>query len=171
MSAIRESSASSLQPAQATELSLLLDLEARWENVKRTTPSQGLRGGHGTDDLLGRQKAYEAFRSKLVAYNNRYKPPHVPELLLNTPARLSKWCQKVRNVYLQVEGDPRVLYPADLLEKAYQRADQMAARMNKVCVSRLVSPGTVRSVIGDLEALSKWCDELGRTSSMNPGAV
>ena len=36
-----------------------------------------------------RSEAYDAFRGKLVAYNRRYAPAHVPELLLNTPPRLA----------------------------------------------------------------------------------
>src|SRR5438477_11889072 len=106
MSDITLAAAPTLEPAQATELCLLLDLEARWENLRRA-PAPGLQGGHGTENLLGRQKVYEAFHSKLVAYNSRYKPAHVPELLLNTPVRLAKWCQNVRNVYLQLESAPQ----------------------------------------------------------------
>ena len=161
---------SSLETTQATDLFLLLDLEARWENLSRTPPEDP-RGGHGTKDLLSRQRVYQAFHSKLVAYNNRYKPPHMPELLLNTPDRLGKWCQRVRNIFLQVECDPQAIYPAHLLEKAYQWADRMAARMNKACVSRPISSGTVRSAIGDLDAVSHWCDDLTRFSSENRAAV
>ena len=94
MSGGREAKAANLQPAQTTALSLLLDLEARWENL-RNTPSQSPQAGHGTQDLLVRQKVYEAFHSMLVAYNNRYAPAHIPELLLNTPARLGKWGEMV----------------------------------------------------------------------------
>ena len=64
MSGLNEASPPNRQAAQATELSLLVDLEARWENLRKA-PSQDLAGEHGTDDLLGKQKAYEAFHSKL----------------------------------------------------------------------------------------------------------
>jgi hypothetical protein len=161
MSGLNEASPLNHQAGQATELSLLVDLEARWENL-RVARSQDLAGGHGTDYLLGKQKAYEAFHSKLTAYNHRYGPPHTPELLLNTPARLGKWCEKMRNIYLQVESDPRAVYPAHLIEKAYRWADRMAARINKAPVSRLTVPGTVRSAIQELEAVGKWCDDLAR---------
>ena len=92
---MRETSAGTLDPAQATELSLLVDLEARWENLRKT-PSPDPEVVAATQDLKAKQKAYEAFRAKLVAYNKQYSPAHVPELLLNTPARLGIWCRKMR---------------------------------------------------------------------------
>ena len=165
MSGGREANAANLQPAQTTALSLLLDLEARWENL-RNTPSQSPQAGHGTQDLLARQKVYEAFHSMLVAYNNRYAPAHISELLLNTPSRLGKWCQTMRDIYLQVERDPQAVYPVHLLEKAFRWADRMAARMNKAGVNRLTPPGTIRSAIEELEAVGRWCDDLAQTSSL-----
>ena len=57
--------AGSLDLAQAAELSLLVDLEARWENLRK------LNLGHSLQALLERQKAYDAFHAKLVAYNRR----------------------------------------------------------------------------------------------------
>ena len=164
MPGINEASTPNHPTTQATELSLLVDLEARWENLRKA-PSQDLAGGHGTHDLLEKQRTYEAFHSKLTAYNHRYEPPHIPELLLNTPTRLGKWCEKMRNIYLQVESDPRAVYPVHLMEKAYRWADRMAVRINKPRVSRSAVPGTIRSAIGELEAVGKWCDELARASS------
>jgi hypothetical protein len=88
--------AAPLDLAQASELSLLVDLEARWENLRKVAP------GYSLQDLQARQKAYDAFHAKLVAYNRRYTPPHVPELLLNTLGTshdtagaleaLAQWC-------------------------------------------------------------------------------
>ena len=72
---LKEAISGSLGPAQAAELSLLVDLEARWENLRQTSPGD-------LQDLHGRQKAYDAFHTKLVAYNKQYRPAHVPELLL-----------------------------------------------------------------------------------------
>jgi hypothetical protein len=54
--------------------------------------------------------AHYAFQAKLRAYNRRYSPPHVPELLLNTAARLRKWCQAMRDLYPLIEPD---LHPSD----------------------------------------------------------
>jgi hypothetical protein len=72
---LKEAISGSLGPAQAAELSLLVDLEARWENLRQTSPGD-------LEDLHGRQKAYDTFHTKLVAYNKQYRPAHVPELLL-----------------------------------------------------------------------------------------
>ena len=114
--------------------------------------------------LQSKQKAYEAFHTKLVAYNNRYTPPHVPELLLNTPSRLGIWCRTMRDLYLKVEHDPQGHCPVHLLEKAYGWADSVSTRMNKHRVSRSTSPGTIRAAIQDLEALGPWCDDLAKVA-------
>src|SRR5262249_22601140 len=119
----------SLGPAQAADLSLLVDLEACWENLRQTSPGD-------LHDLHGRQKAYDSFPTKLVAYNRKYRPAHVPELLLSTPSRLRRWCQAMRRLYLQVEHDPKGHCPVYLLEKAYRRADRISARLNKDRVKR-----------------------------------
>jgi hypothetical protein len=164
MSGINEASPPNEQTARAIELSSLVDLEARWENL-RTAPLPDLAGRHGTDDLLTRQKAYEAFHAKLTAYNDRYKPPHIPELLLNTPARLAKWCDRMRSIYLQVESHPRAVYPIHLLEKTYRWADRIAVRLKKPSVSRSTVARTIRCAIEELEAVGKWCDEVARIPS------
>src|SRR5438105_3389192 len=87
--------------AQAKELALVVDLEARWENLR--TSSQTAKSPPTIQDLHGKQKAYEAFRLKLAAYNKRYSPSHIPELLLNTGIRLGGWCRTMRELYLKLE--------------------------------------------------------------------
>lgn len=153
MSERKEAISGSLSPAQAAELALLVDLEAHWENLRQTSPGD-------LKDLHGRQKAYDAFHAKLVAYNKLYRPAHVPELLLNTPSRLRLWCRAIRDLYLQVEDDPKAHCPVHLLEKAYRHADRIGARMNKDKVNRCPPPGKIRDVIGELEVLGEWCDRL-----------
>src|SRR5258707_5439965 len=100
MPEMREAASGTLPAAQAAELALLVDLEARWENLRKTPAPDGTTA---TLDLVDRQKSYETFRTKLVAYNDRHTPAHVPELLLNTPSRLGAWCRRMRDLYLQVE--------------------------------------------------------------------
>ena len=93
MSQIKEAPTVNLDQAQAIKLSLLVDLEAGWENLRKSPTSEADR----TDtrqDLQGRQKAYEVFRAKLAAYNQAYTPGHVPEVLLNTPVRLGIWSRR-----------------------------------------------------------------------------
>src|SRR5689334_15611073 len=118
MPEMTEASVGNLDHAQATELSVLVELEAHWENMRKSL-SRSPEAASTVQALQGKQKAYEAFHSKLVAYNNRYTPPHVPELLLNTPVRLGLWCRMMRDLYLKVEQDPRGHCPVHLLEKAY----------------------------------------------------
>lgn len=157
-----EAASGILPAAQAAELALLVDLEARWENLRKT-PASGAAAV--TLDLVNRQKCYETFHAKLVAYNNRHTPAHVAELLLNTPSRLGAWCRRMRDLYLQVEHDPQGHRPAHLLEKAYRCADGMSVRLNKDLISRSPPPATVGAAIRDLEALAAWCDALDRATT------
>ena len=163
MPEISEASVGDLDSAQATALSVLVDLEAHWENMRKIR-SRDPEVRSTVQDLQGKQKAYEAFHTKLVAYNNRYSPAHVPELLLNTPSRLGIWCRTMRDLYLKVEHDPRGHCPVHLLEKAYGWADRVSARMNKERVSRSISPRTIRAAIQDLEALGQWCEDLAKVA-------
>ena len=163
MPEMKEASVNTLDPAQATELALLVDLEALWENLRKT-PFQASEAGDTMQDLQRKQKAYDAFHAQLVAYNKLYTPAHVPELLLNTPSRLGTWCRTMRDLYLIVENDPQGHCPAHLLEKAYRWADHVGIRMNKDRLSRSVPPSTIQAAIRDLEALGQWCDDLGKVS-------
>jgi hypothetical protein len=154
-----ETALQKLDPAQATDLSQLVELEARWENLRKPL-SRSQEEGPFRQTLLGVQKAYDVFRIKLAAYNKRHKPAHMPELLLNTPSRLALWCRAMRQLYLQVEHDPQAQCPLQLLEKAYRCADRMSLRLNKDPVSRPEPPGTIRGAIEHLGALVQWCDDL-----------
>jgi hypothetical protein len=159
MSAIQKTALKSLDAAQAIELSLLVELEARWENLRKT-PSRTQETAFATQNLAGAQKAYDAFRSKLAVYNKQYTPAHVPELLLNTPSRLSVWCRAMRQLYLHVEHEPRAPCPRELLEKAYRWADRISDRLNQDRVSRPGPPPTIRTAIEILGVLVQWCEDL-----------
>jgi hypothetical protein len=154
-------SAPPLDLAQAAELSLLVDLEARWENLRKVNPGSSLQ------DLQARQKAYDAFHAKLVAYNRRYRPPHVPELLLNTPLRLALWCRKMRDLYRKVEQLRQGHGPVHLLEKAHRCADHLATRLQTDPASRPAAlPSTCHDTAGTLEALAEWCDALAGVTAI-----
>jgi len=161
MPEMREASIASLESTQATRLSLLVDLEARWENM-RHRPSRVRDVASSTQELQDTQKAYETFRGKLVAYNERYAPVHVPDLLLNTAPRLGAWCRRMKDLYVRVEHDPQVPCPIHVLEKAYRWADRVAVRLNKAPVSRSASPDTIQAAIEGLEAVLRWCDALAQ---------
>ena len=165
MPEMREATMRNLDPAQATELSLLVELEARWENLRKALPREPAAGSV-TQTLLGVQRAYDAFHGKLVAYNKRFTPAHVPELLLNTPFRLALWCRVMRALYLRVEHDPQIQCPVHLLEKAYRWADRLAEKGNKDRVRRSAPPLILRTAILDLDALGQWCEELARAAAV-----
>jgi hypothetical protein len=140
---------------QATALALLVECEACWENLRHGPPAGATEPG-----LRGRQRAYDAFHGRLVAYNRRYAPAHVPELLLNTPARLGKWCRAMRDLHLRAEQSGSVPCPVELLEKAYRWADRIGLRMNPGRGGRAGPPTTLQEAIRDLESLGRRCDDL-----------
>jgi hypothetical protein len=159
MTPITAVNAGILGPAHAAALAELVELEARWENL-RMAPSRTAVIRSTNQDLHGMQKAYDAFRSKLAVYNKQFPPGHIPELLLNTPIRLGIWCRRMRDLYLRVEDDPQVRYPVQLLEKGYRCAGKIAARVGKEWLPRSPAPGTIQTAIQELEAVAQWCDEL-----------
>jgi hypothetical protein len=159
MADIRDIPVGNLAPAQAIELALLVDLEARWENL-RPAPSRPAEAQPTTQELHGKQKAYEAFRAKLAAYNKRFKPTHIPELLLNTPVRLGIWCRAMHDLYVRVEQEPQVHCPVHLVEKAYRWADRVAARIGAAPLARGTPLTTIREAIQQLEGVSRWCANL-----------
>jgi hypothetical protein len=156
---LREASVRNLDPAQAAELSVLVELEARWENLRRS-PSRPKEAGPSTQELQSKQKAYEAFHVLLRSYNKRYTPAHVPELLLNTPARLGLWCRAMAHLFNQVGDHPRAHNPVHLVEKAYRWADRVADRVHVEHVRRPAPPESIRAAIGNLEELARWCEDL-----------
>jgi hypothetical protein len=164
MIATMEAPVLNLSPSQATDLTLLVDLEARWENLRIYQPTSP--GTPSTlKELNQKQKAYEAFFSKLVTYNKQYTPAHVPELLLNNASRLGLWCSKMRDLHLQVEHDATAHCPVHLLEKAYRWADRVADRMKQERVARPTLSGTISGAIRELEDLAQWCANLSRVTS------
>ena len=153
-----------LSPVQATELSVLVDLEARWENLRIYQPA--VPGVVSTlKELHQKQKAYETFFAKLGTYNKRYRPAHVPELLLNNAARLGAWCWKMRDLNLQVQQDAQAHCPVHLLEKAYRWADRLADRLKKDRLVRQTPSGDMSAAIRELEELAQWCDNLSRADA------
>lgn len=144
--------------ALALEMAELVELEARWENLRVAPRTAAVRAT--SKDLDRMQRAYESFHAKLVAFNQRYPPGHVPERLLNNPLRLGLWCRQMKDLYLRVEHDPRVAYPVHLLEKAYRCADRIAARMNQAALPRSAPQGDRPAAVRALETLERWCDDL-----------
>jgi hypothetical protein len=159
MPEVRDVAEQEIGVAQAAELIVLLDLEARWENL-RAARQETPQVSSLARDLLVMQKAYDAFRVQLKAYQARFAPTHAPELLLNTPARLGGWCRQVRHLHLRAGQSAQAHSPVHLLEKAYRWADRLAGKRGKDRVSRATPPGPAEAVFRDLEALAAWCDAL-----------
>jgi hypothetical protein len=148
-----------LSPAQAADLAELVELEARWENLRAARArTEAVRST--TQDLHGMQQAYEAFRARLAAYNTHYPPGHIPELLLNTPGRLGLWCRRMRELLAQVEHGPRARCPVHLLAKAQRCAAGIAGRLGKEGPPRVAAPGDFPAALQELDALGRWCEEL-----------
>jgi hypothetical protein len=148
---------------QAAALTVLLDLEARWENL-RAARSGTAKVTPVTPDLLAMQRAYAAFRAQLKVYQTRFSPMHATELLLNTPARLAKWCRQVRDLHRRAGHPAHARCPAYVLEKAYRWADQLTGKRGTERVSRGMPPETAEALIRDLEAVAAWCDALSQVS-------
>jgi hypothetical protein len=151
---------SALDTAQAFELAAVVELEARWENLRAA------QGVPTLQTLHGKQKAYEAFRVKLATYNKRYSPAYISELLLNTSERLGLWCRTLRNLFAQLEGNTQVRCPAQCLEKAYRWAELIARKETKPPVIRNVPASTQEAVLA-LDGLCQWCATL---ASVAPAA-
>ncbi len=139
--------------SRGAELAVLVDLEARWENLRasRTSASPS-----SLQELQSYQRAYDLFHTKLVAYNNRYTPRHIPEVLINTSVRLEQWCKKLSTLFATL--DDQVPFPAHLLAKAYRLADVIVRRSKRACAGR-PAPGEVPSAARQLEMLAAWCSE------------
>lgn len=161
-----------LSAEQARELSLLVELEASWENL-RLCPPLAQKQATTVKELHQKQKAYETFHTKLAAYNKGFRPAHVPELLLNTADRLGTWCRRMTELLRAAQHDSQAYFPTHLIEKAYRWADRLSDQRKVERVTRPTPPvspasqgadrGGVPAAIQALETLAQWCDSLSPT--------
>ncbi len=151
-----EAIAAKLSPAQAAELTRVVELEARWENLGKP----GIRSGVGfsVTELHAKQKAYDALRTALRTYEARYQPMHMPEVPRNNPARLGEWCRTLRMLLRRIEGQSNVACPVQLIAKAYSLADRIATRLNEQPLDRGSPPDSISAAISHLDGLIQWCD-------------
>src|SRR5207248_1845551 len=112
--------AGNLDPAQAEALALVVELEAQWENMPKGASRDDASAT--VQNLHAKQKAYNSYHAKLVAYNRRYRPAHEGERLVNTPIRFGIWCRKLLDLYLRLEHNAQAKCPVHLLEKTYRCA-------------------------------------------------
>ena len=146
-------------PSHARELALLVELEACWENLRKT-PERPQGAASSTQDLAVIQKAYDSFRIKLAAYNRQYTPAHASARLLNTPPRLAAWCRAMQQVYVRIKDDHHAQCPVHLLEKTYRWADRVSLRLKTDRIARATQPTTIGDALEHLEAVARWCDRL-----------
>ncbi len=147
-----------LTPAQATDLFLLVNLEAHWENLRAYRPTLGKT--YTIAELHQKQKAYEAFSARLIAYNKVYKPTHVSEQLLNSARRLGPWCGKMHDLLVRVQTDNKAHFPVHLIEKAYLWTDRIAETLQKDRIVRPAVSEDFREAIRQLQDLTQWCQNL-----------
>lgn len=158
-----------LSAAQARELSLLVELEAGWENL-RVGPSLAQNQAATVKELHQKQRAYETFHGKLVAYNKVFRPAHVPELLLNTADRLGPWCRRMADLLRAAQHDSQAYYPVHLIDKAYRWADRLSDKSKVDRIPRPSPPvstplqggdrGGVAAALQELENVAQWCESL-----------
>jgi hypothetical protein len=144
---MNESLAAALTPARAAELARVLELQSEWENLAAEQQDSTAR-------LQGVQRAFDIYRSRLLAYTGRENGQAIPELALNKSSRLQTWCRTVRAVLLQAEGAP---FPTHMMAKAHRVVTRLAAR------SQAEAPATqgatdLAGAICQLEGVIVWCD-------------
>jgi hypothetical protein len=163
MAQMTERTAELLNHTQAVELARVIDLQAQWENL-RDAPNRA-RTTFSTPDLQGRQKAYESFRTRMVAYSTRFKTAEVPELTLNAPDRVGAWCRTVRAVFARAIPTAASECPTQTVAKAYRLADRIAARLNTGPVEQGLPPSDVADAIHDLGTVIQWCEGLSSVAT------
>jgi hypothetical protein len=140
---------------QADALAHLVELEARWTNIPLAamtdSPGASLAG------LVAKQKAFDAYHAKLVAYNRLHRPTYDGQRPVTTPVRLAVWCRKMSELYRHASGAE---CPVNLLEQAHRCADRLGIRLNRDLVGRPTNVTRTAEAIAGLEALAAWCDGL-----------
>jgi hypothetical protein len=143
-----------LSPAQANSLAAIIELEAVWENIPAV--AAGASSGDALRGLTAKQRAFDAYRASLVAYNREYRADYHGERPATTPKRLGAWCRRLAGLYRRADG---AVCPVQVLEKAHRCADRLAARLGVAACSRL-APASGDAAT-DLGSIADWCEGLG----------
>jgi hypothetical protein len=151
---MNESLAAALTPARAAELARVLELQSEWENLAAEPQDSTAR-------LQGVQRAFDAYRSRMLAYTGRDSGQAIPELSLNKSSRLRTWCRTVRALLSRAEG---AAFPAHIIAKAHRVAGRLAARFG------MEPPATtgatdVAGAVRLLDGVVAWCEVLERPSA------
>jgi hypothetical protein len=146
-----ENAAERLDPARAADLTRVLDLQSRWENMRA-------EGGDSTTHLQALQRAFEAYRVRLSEYTARHRSEQIPDLSPSGPSRLSAWCRAVRAVFRRADGGCDC--PSHVLTKAQRLAERIAVRMGVEPPGRGLAPTEMADIIRLLDDMILWCDDL-----------
>jgi hypothetical protein len=141
--------------AQADALAQLVELEARWVNlpVAATTESASA----SLAGLVAKQKAFDAYHARQVAYNQRYRPAYNGQRPVTTAVRLAVWCRMMADLFRQAGRDE---CPVNVLELAHRCADRLARRLNQDIACRPATITSTADAIAELDAIAKRCEEL-----------
>ncbi len=140
---------------QADALARLVELEARWVSVPSAVATASASASQA--GLVAKQKAFDAYHTQLVTYNQRYRPAYHGDRPVNTAARLAAWCRTMADLYTRaVQAE----CPVSLLEQAHRCADRLGTRLNRDLVCRPAAVTSTADAIADLKAVAKWCDRL-----------
>lgn len=145
-------------PARAAELLRVIESEARWVNLKDTGATSAT--GVGLPALQDRQRAYEAFRVRLIAFRAKDEATYEPEPLLNDPKRLAGWCRAMRDLCRAAATEMETETPRHIMEKAHRAAARAATRADVQPYVSESSPASTGSVADELDVLARWCDGL-----------
>jgi hypothetical protein len=143
--------AAQLSSGEANALAAIIELEAAWENVPATVA--GASPGDSLRSLTAKQRAFDAYRAGLVAYNRHYRADYRGERPATTPKRLGAWCRRLAELYRRAD---RTACPVQVLEKAHRCADRFADRLAVVACPRAATGDSA----ADLGSIADWCDRL-----------
>lgn len=143
--------AETLDPAQATELVKVLELQSAWESTKVDPRSRNRVCS--VEELNRRQRTFEEYRVRLDAYCQSFWSTRLPVLSSYSLDRLRTWCESLRVLLQKAESGVSTKH---LTEMTYQAADRIAARMNRLGVERQSSEHPDAAIQG-LNAVIAWC--------------
>jgi hypothetical protein len=154
-----ESAVEELTPVRATELARVLELQAEWENLAAERQDSTAR-------LHGVQRAFDIYRSRLLAYTGRENGQTIPELSLNKASRLRAWCQTVRAILLRAAGPA---FPTHMMAKTHRVVGRLGSRF---AIEPPATTGAtdLAEAIQQLDGVIAWCEALEQRPAHEVGA-
>ena len=115
-----------------------------------------LKPEDSTAHLQGVHRAFDVYRSRLLAYTGRDNGQAIPELALIKSTRLRAWCRTVRAVLLRADG-PAI--PTHTMAKAHRVVGRLASRF---AIEPPATTGAtdLAEAIRQLVGVIAWCEVL-----------